>query len=232
MKYLLLAVMGLMLGCTQEKQEKETPQSQPLYASTAGGETVQMTVYPDGRDPIGRDRLREIWPPLSSLSEDGVKLFAEAVNMMPSPCAGCGSIPIAHCYEQGQAESCPVLDKLFDRATKLASKGSPLRTVKESINYPDVWFDGMGEGSPPKVTVYRDEGGPFSAKTSEDIEDIRKQFGDSILLEVLGSDVDAPARLEVRSRPTWFINGHRFRGSQSTPILKRFIEYELSDTQK
>ena len=229
MKYLLLAAMGLMLGCTQEK---EAPQSQSLSASTVGGETVQMTVYPDGRDPIGRDRLREIWPQLNTLSEDGVKLFAEAVNMMPSPCAGCGSIPIAHCYEQGQAESCPVLNKLFNRATKLASQGSPLRAVKESINYPDVWFDGMGEGKPSQGHRLSRRRWAFSAKTSEDLEDIRKQFGDSILLEVLGSDVDAPARLEVRSRPTWFINGHRFRGSQSTPILKRFIEYELSDAQK
>ena len=55
---------------------------------------------------------------------------------------------------------------------------------------------------------------------------------DKVTLEIFGADVAAPDKLEVRSRPTWFINGHRFRGAQSTTILKRFIEFELADEQK
>ena len=235
MKHATITAILLIFGCNTQSQTQqqadETPQSRPLSSSSGGGEQVEITVYPDGRNPISRVRLREIWPPLKALSEDALRLVAEAVNLIPSPCAECGSIPVAHCLEKGTAETCPVLNKLLERATRLASAGANQRAVKESINYPDVWFDGMGEGTPPTITLYRDENGPLSPKTTEAVDDIRKHFGDKVSLEILGADVAAPDHLEVRSRPTWFINGHRFRGAQSTTILKRFIEYELTDKQ-
>ena len=236
MKHATIAAILLVFGCNtqspNQQQAAEPPQSRPLSSSSGGGEQVEVTVYPDGRDPISRARLREIWPPLNTLSEDAVRRVAEAVNLIPSPCADCGSIPVAHCFEKGSAEACPVLNKLFERATRLANAGETQKVVKESINYPDVWFDGMGEGTPPKITLYRDESGPFSVKATEAVEDIRTHFGDKVTLEIFGADVAAPDKLEVRSRPTWFINGHRFRGAQSTTILKRFIEFELADEQK
>ena len=171
MKYATIAAILLVFGCNtqspNQQQTAEPPQSRPLSSSSGGGEQVEVTVYPDGRDPISRARLREIWPPLNTLSEDAVRRVAEAVNIIPSPCADCGLIPVAHCLEKGSAEACPVLNKLFERATRLASAGETQRVVKESINYPDVWFDGMGEGTPPKITLYRDESGPFSVKTTE-----------------------------------------------------------------
>ena len=226
----------LLLGCGTQKAEPQQPtdppQSQPLSSFSGGGEQVEVMVYPEGRKPVSRARLRELWPPLKALPEDALRTVAEAVNVIPSPCVECGSIPVAHCFEKVGTESCKVLDKLFKRVTGLAAEGAPQRKVKESINYPDVWFDGMGEGSPAKVTVYRNESGPFNAKTTEAIAEIRKEFGDGVVLDILGTDVEAPANLEVRARPTWFINGHRFRGSQSTTILKRFIQYEIADSQK
>ena len=58
------------------------------------------------------------------------------------------------------------------------------------------------------------------------------------LLEIFGADVEVVThddldeesdRLGVRSRPTWFVNGHRFRGVQSVDGLARFVSYELAD---
>ena len=71
------------------------------------------------------------------------------------------------------ASECSVLNKMFDRAANLANTGRGTREVKESINYPDVWFAGMGEGKPPRITVYQDESGPFNDKTKSLVEEVR-----------------------------------------------------------
>lgn len=228
MTYLILIAFSFF-GCSQDRTP---PQSTPLPTQSAATGKIDMTVNPDGPKPVSRARLTEMWPALNALTEPQVQLFAEAVNIIPSPCAACGSLPMAHCFDRGQAEDCPVLTKLYTRATQLIRNGTSSRDVKMAINYPDVWFSGMGEGVPPTVTVYLDETGAFSSRTAEVIEELKTTFGDSIQLDVHNAAVQAPANLEVRGRPTWFINGHRFRGSQSPRILKRFIELEIADEQK
>ena len=61
---------------------------------------------------------------------------------------------------------------------------------------------------------------------------MKEKFGDKVRWEVFGKDIEAPERLAVRSRPTWFVNGHRFRGAQSERILARFIALEFMDSNK
>ena|GEM_PF-2692760 len=225
MRFFLIAIL-FAVGCTQDNKQ---PESTPIATKAGGGGQIEMKVNPEGPKPVSRARLIELRPSLSELADDKVKLIAEAVNILPSPCAQCGSLPLAHCLERVGASECSVLSKLFDRAAHLANTGRSTREVKESINYPDVWFPGMGEGKPPRITVYQDESGPFNDKTMETIEALKAEFGDEVSWDIHGGSVVAPDNLEVRGRPTWFVNGHRFRGSQSLRIIRRYIALELSD---
>lgn len=191
-----------------------------------------MPVDPEGPKPVDRARLVEMIPAAGSLSTDQIKRFSSAVNIIPTPCEACGTLPIAHCVERGHLSSCAVLEKLLRRAIVLAQDDQPTGHIKAAINYPDLWFAEQGEGIPPRVTIYRDADGPMQDRVAATLQALNEEFGDQIDLRVYDTDVAPPADLGVRSRPTWFVNGHRFRGAQSARVLSRFIKFEILDAEK
>ena len=229
MRFLLAGLALTTLGCSETATR---PESRPIATRAGGGGQVEMAVDPEGPRPIARPRLVELWPSLGSLSEPQLQNFSSAVNIMPSPCGECSGLPIAHCLERGNEASKPVLSKLFKRAETLAQLDRPAAQIKAAINYPDTWFDGLGTGTPVHVVLYRDSEGAFASSTSETLEVLQKEFGDSARWSIHDRDVVAPEHIGVRSRPTWFINGHRFRGAQSSRILSRYIGFEILDAQE
>lgn len=220
-------ILGTLWGCGQTA---ERPQSTPVSSSneTAGG-TVDMAIDLEGPRPVGTAELKTLFPQLSTLTKAQVQLVAGVINIVPSPCEPCGDIPLAHCAQAGNVATCGALNKLVSRAILLTTAGQQAGHVKASVNYPDIWFDGMGSGSPVQVIVYQDEGGGFAKETAEAVSALQHNFGDKIALTLHGADVTAPAQLGVRSRPTFFINGHRFRGAQTPKTLGRFVAFELME---
>lgn len=205
------------------------PQSRSIQKSqsTAGGR-VDMNLDADGPRPIGLTALKERFPAWNDMQEGPLKAAAAAVNLVPGPCAECDDLPLAHCATQ-QPLRCEVVEKIARRAQRLAEKGMPSEELKVAINYPDFWFAGMGEGTPVHIHLYRDENGAFSAETSEAQQLLSKRYGAGLTWTVHNADATSAENLGVRSRPTWFINGHRFRGAQTARTLGRFVNFEILD---
>ena len=229
MRVLFTALLISTFGCSDKTSR---PESQPVSTSGGGGGQIEMAVDPEGPKPIERRRLIELRPALGSLTEEQLKRFSSAVNIMPSPCGQCDGLPLAHCVERDKGTDCTVHEKLLERATTLAALDRPIAQIKASINYPDTWFSNMGEGTPVQVTLYRDERGAFQPQTLQTMTALKDEFGDQIQWVVYDAKTQAPDHLGVRARPTWFINGHRFRGSQSARILSRYIAFEVLDGQE
>ena len=122
-----------------------------------------------------------------------------------------------------------MVNKIAARARRLAEQGMPTDELKVALNYPDLWFADMGEGTPVTVHLYRDEDGPFAKDTRGTQQVLSERFGVRLVWTVHNAGSTPAEELGVRSRPTWFINGHRFRGSQSAQTLGRFINFELLD---
>ena len=223
----LTLILGALWGCDQTA---ERPQSNPVSSSnkTAGG-TVDMAIDLEGPKPVGTAELKTLFPQLSALTTAQVQLVAGVINIVPSPCEPCGDIPLAHCAQAGNITTCGALNKLVSRAVFLTTAGQQAGHVKASVNYPDLWFDDMGSGSPVQVIVYQDAQGGFAKETAEAVSALQGNFGDKIAVTLHDADVAAPAPLGVRSRPTFFINGHRFRGAQTPKTLGRFVAFELME---
>ena len=153
---------------------------------------------------------------------------AAGLNLVPGPCPECEGLPVAHCATQ-QPDVCPVVGKIAERAKRLAEQGMPAKELKVAINYPDLWFPDMGEGTPVNINLYRDEDGAFAVETRDAQRILSERFGPRLVWTVHSADAVAPEPIGVRSRPTWFINGHRFRGAQTARTLGRFINFELLD---
>ena len=126
----------------------------------------------------------------------------------------------------------PVLSKLVRRARLLVLDGASKEEVTASINYPDQWFPGLDKFRGVQVHLYRETDGPFTAITDQTLQAIKRRFPTGVQFTILDQGTPAPEALGVRSRPTWFINGHRFRGSQSADILGRYIQLEVQDNSR
>ena len=198
---------------------------------TFGGE-ADIPINLDGPLPISRDQLKVLWPEIRALDEIEIQEVSRALNTIPGPCESCGNLPIAHCVAKGQDKNCAVIDKLVKRTLKLVCQKQPIKTVKNSINYPDIWFDFPSRGVPVEVRLYRDTEGSFHQETNQVLTELQAQFGHRVLFTIFEKDDLADDRLGVRSRPTWFINGHRFRGVQSPGTLGRYISLEETDQQR
>ena len=61
------------------------------------------------------------------------------------------------------------------------------------------------------------------------LSDLKRKFPEGVAFVVFDEEQPTPEALGVRSRPTWFINGHRFRGAQTAGLLARFIALEVQD---
>jgi hypothetical protein len=118
------------------------------------------------------------------------------------------------------------LDTLFERAFGMAKDGANADAIKVAVNYPDFWVEGLGSGVPVNIHLYRDQGGRFAAQTQGVEQGLKKIFNEKLLWTIHEADQVADPALGVRAYPTWFINGHRFRGVQSVNSLARFVEYE------
>jgi hypothetical protein len=188
-----------------------------------------MAIDNEGPKPISIARLSAFWPALSTLKPRQQRAVTGAVNLTPSPCGSCGDLPIAHCIEREMLGSCTAVDKLLKRAIRMVKAGRDGGQIKAALNYPDIWVPGLGEGTPVQLHLYRDAEGPFHVETSANLEALSAQFGDQIALTIREADVVPDPSIGVRSRPTWFINGHRFRGAQTSVTLARFIAFELLD---
>ena len=217
----------MALGCGTTDPPR---QSTPLLKSTStGGGRVDMAIDIEGPKPIPRDKLTVLWPPFSELSELQLRAISSVVNVTPSPCIGCGALPIAHCIDRKTVGLCPAMDKLLKRAIRMVKAGHDPGQIKAALNYPDSWVSGLGEGTPVKLHLYRDADGPFRAETAATIKALTAQFGVEVALTIREADVVPDPSLGVRSRPTWFINGHRFRGAQTSGTLARYIALDLLD---
>lgn len=219
-------VIFALLAC----QPEPTPESTPLLRPDQGGGKVQMNVGPDGLKPIPVSRLQAIVPALSDRPTSVQQTVVAAINLVPGPCDSCDGAPLAHCLVNASAE-CSVALALVQRAMVLADSGKTGDEVKVAVNYPDLWFPDLGSGVPVTVTLWQDQSGPFGEMTETVRRDISARFGSKVNWSVYDTDIVAPAHLDVRARPTWFVNGHRFRGMQSAETIGRFIGFELIEAQ-
>ena len=189
---------------------------------------IEMSLDADGPKPIGLAALKTRFPTWRDMAEGPLEAAAAAMNLVPGPCSECDGLPLAHCATQ-QPNKCPVVEKIAQRARSLAEQGMPSEELKVAINYPDLWFPDLGEGLPVTIHLYRDEEGPFAEETRDTQRLLSERFGPRLVWTVHNADSNPPTSLGVRSRPTWFINGHRFRGAQTARTLGRFINFELLD---
>ncbi len=225
MFWILLAV----IGC---ERAADPPQSRHLESSGGGGGRVDMSIDLEGPKPIALTKLRKLWPALDVLDDAQQRTASTAVNITPSPCIECGSLPIAHCLASGKSADCAALSKLLARTIRLTVEGRPSGQIKASINYPDLWIPGLGEGTPVQIHLFRDRNGPFSKETKATLGGLNLRFGTEIAVTISEAEIVPAPGLGVRARPTWFINGHRFRGAQSENTLARFVAFELMDVKK
>ena len=220
-------ILVLAMGCFEAT---ERPQSKPVTTpsvSVAG--QVDLTLNFEGPQPVSRDRLRQLWPEFISLDETQLRAMSSVLNTVPTPCSSCGDLPFAHCVDRRATNNCGAIRKLVGRAERMAIAGDPVADIKAAINYPDTWHSEANLVTAPNVDIYRDKAGPFNEATQASIDELRTRYGPSLEVREYDITTDPSASLGVRSRPTWFINGHRFRGAQSLNALTRFIDLELAD---
>ena len=214
------------IGCGQGNPQT-TPQSSPITRTTGGGGTVQMDVGADGSRPVGIDALVARFPVLLAAGTNTRKEVTTAMNVVPGPCGVCDGASLAQCAVSHPTD-CDVADTIAKRAVVLADAGMIADRLKVALNYPDQWFPRLGNGVPVNVTLFTDPSCPFRTETEAIREELVQRFGDKIRWTIQSAATEPPEpRLGVRSTPTWFVNGHRFRGLQSARSLGRFIGFEL-----
>ena len=223
---LALLCAWLVVACG----ETEQPQSRPVMDGGPKRPTVTaINVDANTPKPVGIEEIGSRLFAINGLPVEGQRAAVAALNLVPSPCVVCDGMTLAECLVEVGVANCPVLDKLTKRAVRMAKNNASTDLIKVEINYPDLWFPRVGSGKPVTVHLYRDADGRFA----EDVNHIRSR-----LLDIFGADVrvvtheevdEESRRLGVRSRPTWFVNGHRFRGVQSVDGLARFVAFELAD---
>jgi len=188
---------------------------------------VDMAVGGNSLKPVPPDRIVQRFQSLRLESKETQLAVVSALNLVAGPCEICDEKPLAHCaVEHGHA--CIVVDRLVDRAIGLAKSGMPVDQLKVAINYPDIWFPGMGEGVPVHMHLFTSDDTPFVEDIVQIQTEISDRFGDEVTWTVHRNDAQRQADLGVRAVPTWFVNGHRFRGLQSARTLGRFVAYELT----
>ncbi len=219
------AFIFAFFGCS----DQAVPQSQPVkQENPTSKRRIEVPIQPEGPKPVSIASIGARWPAFRSLSTPEQQSVAGALNLVPAPCEACEFRTIAHCATAEPAISCAVLDKLYIRAQKLAQEGASVDIVKVAVNYPDFWISGIGEGVPVQVHLFHDEEGRFRTQTEAVEKGLIEAFGKDIEWTKHPKTEPAPEEWDVRSYPTWFINGHRFRGVQSVNSLARFVSYEVS----
>jgi hypothetical protein len=224
---MLLFALGMMLasGCDRS----DTRQSQPVKGSgSTTPRRIDVPIRADGPRPVGLAGILERWPAFGALDLKKQQVVAGALNLVPAPCDACEFRTIAHCATAEPAIECGVLDALFERALRMANQDASVDTVKVAVNYPDFWIAGIGEGLPVQIHLFDDTDGRFHAETKRVKQGLQDIFGQAIEWTVHGTEDVSAASWGVRSYPTWFINGHRFRGVQSVNGLARFVSHEVS----
>lgn len=186
-----------------------------------------MAVGENALKPIPPKRLVQRFARLRSESETTQRAVATALNLVAGPCEICEEKPLAHCAVD-HGDACGVADRLVDRAVVLANSGMPADQLKVALNYPDNWYPGMGEGIPVKIQLFTDTSTPFSEEIDRIQSALNERFRNDISWTVHRTGDSRAKDLGVRAAPTWFINGHRFRGLQSARTLGRFVAYELT----
>jgi len=231
MRMFLCVMFVFSVAC---EQESTRPESTPVadLEPTRAGSLVDMKIDLEGPKPISRERLKALWPQLAALTDTQLMNVSNAVNSVPAPCGDCNELPIAHCADRKGVGSCAVVSKLIERAIRNSVSGQSRPEVKASINYPDLWGPYEEKEGLVSVVLYRHLGGPATEQVNATLEALRPEFAQNAELTIHGNDVEPSPELGVRSRPTWFINGHRFRGTQSAETLARFIRLEVLDLDR
>jgi hypothetical protein len=225
---MLLFSLGMMLasGCDRS----DSRQSQAVKGSTSTTpRKINVPIRPDGPSPVGLAPISVRWPAFIELDLEKQQVVAGALNLVPAPCDVCQFRTIAHCATAEPAIECGVLDTLFQRAVRMAKQGASVDTVKVAVNYPDFWIDGIGDGLTVQIHLFDDANGRFHAETKRVEEGLQNIFGQAIEWTIHGTEDVSATPWGVRSYPTWFINGHRFRGVQSVNSLARFVSHEVAD---
>ena len=224
LRYVFL--LGL-LGCEEAPDQR---QSRPVNAQRpATTSAITIPVGTEAQKPTSSKALRRRLPALDLLTQPQMQAVVAALNLVPSPCSMCDTKTAAHCLVDLGLTECGVLTKLSDRAIRLAKEGRDADHIKVAINYPDLWFSEMGRGVPVQIHLYRDLDGRFAVETEAIRAGVLDIFGDQIQIVTHDDLKENVGRLDVRSRPTWFVNGHRFRGLQSINSIARFVSRELDD---
>ena len=208
----------------------EFPQSQPITETPElPKDSISVPMGSDAEKPTAVDLLTLRLPALQQLQQSEMEAVVASLNLVPSPCSMCPNRTVAHCLVDLGWTECRVLGKLANRAIRLAKDGQGVDQIKIAANYPDTWFLGMGEGKPVQIHLYRDLDGSFARQTEEIRSRIVEIFGDQVSIITHDDKQENVERLGIRSRPAWFVNGHRFRGVQSVNGIARFVSYELAD---
>lgn len=222
-------VLFVLWGCGGDTNP-ESPQSKPVTEATSTlKDSISVPMGNNAEKPTSVVALKQRLPRLEELKDSEMQAVVASLNLVPSPCSMCQGRTAAHCLVDLGWTECRVLGKLADRAIRLAKEGQGVEQIKIAVNYPDQWFPGMGEGTPVQIHLYRDLEGSFARQTEEIRTRVVEIFGEQVEIVTHDDPEEPVGHLDIRSRPTWFVNGHRFRGVQSVNGIARFVSYELTD---
>jgi hypothetical protein len=184
-----------------------------------------------GPQPVSIAQLQQQWPSITELPIEQQQLFSATVNLVPAPCESCIGKTIGQCGTSVSTQSCEGMSRIVRRTIAGIQEQRTPSQIRLRANYPDLWVDVDESQAGTNVHLFRDLNGLFSDNTEAVRVGLEQMFAGQIRWSIHEADVDGQ-QFGVRSRPTWFINGFRFRGVQSIGGLSRFIEYELEDSKR
>ncbi|MGB0641081.1 MAG: hypothetical protein ACPGTU_17215 [Myxococcota bacterium] len=181
--------------------------------------------------PVSLAQLKQQWPALEALTIEQQQRFSSTVNLLPAPCEQCDGKTIAKCGTTVDVQTCDGLKRIVRRTIDgIQAEWSPVE-IRQHANYPDLWFDISRNLSGTNVHLFRDVNGLFAQETETVRAELANRYTEQVQWTIHEAEDDGH-EFGVRSRPTWFINGFRFRGVQSADTLGRFISYEIEDQKR
>jgi hypothetical protein len=217
-----------LVHCDTNETIQSTPvQSKEEAASEEGSAVLPVPIA--GPKPVSLAKLQGRWPQIQSLTVEQNRLFSATFNLLPAPCEQCDGKTLAECGTTTESLSCSGMERIARRTIEGIRAGWAGDRIRLHANYPDLWFEGLEGADGVDLHLYRDADGLFADETEAVRKGLVDNFGTALTWTLHEANEDAPDSLGVRSRPTWFINGFRFRGVQSVNTLTRFIGYEIED---
>ena len=178
------------------------------------------------------------WPALAGLAEADQQAGVGTLNVVPAPCEPCAGKSFGLCAVSPPT-GCEILAPLVDRALRLQVGGAPLEVLRAAVSYADHWVPHTpaspmwtGADVPAMLEIWVDPKSPLMDVVEVTLAQVAAS-PEYAQLKVVRQDLSTQATLAasrgVRSVPTYFVNGHRLRGAQSSGAILRLVRMEIAD---